>query len=158
MPSRRQLIQMTPQEIDAYLGASQERLIIVSNGKNGFPHPMPMNFYMDEGKNLWTTTFRKSQKVKNLERDPRVALLVESGKDYAELKAVIIYAQVEIIDDKDVVLDTLIKIASRFLPREQRQLDAVRAEVQSTAEKRVALKCTPLSYVSWDHTKLEGHY
>lgn len=158
MPSRRQLIQMTPQEINHYLSTIQERLIIVSNGKNGFPHPMPMHFYVDEERNLWTTTFRKSQKVKNLERDPHVSLMVESGKDYAELKAVIIYALVQIIDDKDVVLDTLIKIASKRLPPEQRQLDAVRAEVQSTAEKRVALKCAPVSYVSWDHTKLEGHY
>ena len=101
MPSRRKLIQMTPQEIDAYLNASQEYLIIVSIGKDGFPHPMPTNYYVDESRNLWTTTFRKSQKVKNLERDPRASLLVESGKHYAELKAVIVYAQVEIIYDKD---------------------------------------------------------
>jgi nitroimidazol reductase NimA-like FMN-containing flavoprotein (pyridoxamine 5'-phosphate oxidase superfamily) len=85
MPARRDLIEMTPEEIRAYL-LSQRRLIIVSNGPDGFPHPMPMNFIIDEQDRYLITTFRKSQKVKNFERDPKAALLVESGLAYDEMK------------------------------------------------------------------------
>ena len=46
MPSRRELIAMTPQELRAYL-EEQRRIIIVSNGPDGMPHPVPMNYGVD---------------------------------------------------------------------------------------------------------------
>ena len=102
MPSRRELIQLSEEETRDYLD-SKKTLIIVSNGKDGFPHPMPMWFYRDEAANLYCTPFRKSQKVLNFQRDPKAALLIESGVDYAELKSVLIYANVDVIDDFDFV-------------------------------------------------------
>jgi len=47
MPSRRKEIEMTPDEIGTYL-KSHGRIILVSNGPDGYPHPMPMNFMLDE--------------------------------------------------------------------------------------------------------------
>ena len=44
------------------------------------------------------TTFRKSQKVNNIRRDPKVTLLVESGLEYSELRSVMLYANCEVID------------------------------------------------------------
>ena len=96
MPSRRELIAMSSDEIAAYL-AAQQRLIVVSNGPGGFPHPMPMNFGIDEHGRLVILSFAKSQKVRNLERDPRASLLVESGSSYHQLKSVIVYALAEVI-------------------------------------------------------------
>ena len=47
MPSRRNSIELTDAEIRAFLD-SNKTLIIVSNGKDGYPHPMPMWFYVDD--------------------------------------------------------------------------------------------------------------
>ena len=47
MPSRRNNIELTDAEIRAFLDSSKT-LIIVSNGKDGYPHPMPMWFYVDD--------------------------------------------------------------------------------------------------------------
>ena len=47
MPSRRNNIELSDAEIRAFL-ASRKTLIIVSNGKDGYPHPMPMWFYVDD--------------------------------------------------------------------------------------------------------------
>ena len=58
---------------------------------------MPMNYGVDAEGRVVIATFRKSQKVKNLERDPRATLLVESGEAYAELKSAMLYCDVEII-------------------------------------------------------------
>ena len=63
MPSRRDAIAMTMDEIRSYLKA-QQRLILTSNGPTGYPHPMPMNFLFDDNDTYLMTTFRKSQKVK----------------------------------------------------------------------------------------------
>ncbi|MCY3813748.1 MAG: pyridoxamine 5'-phosphate oxidase family protein [Gammaproteobacteria bacterium] len=156
MPSRRKLIELTDDEIRDYLDA-EKTLIIVSNGRNGYPHPMPMWFEQDRDGCLYCTTFGKSQKVLNWRRDPKATLLVESGEEYAELKGVMIYARCEVIDDPEQVIDTLVAINT-----DGEQSDAAQRELRDSvarrAAKRVLLKFVPERYVSWDHAKLGGRY
>lgn len=157
MPSRRELIQLTPEEIDAFL-AEQKTIILVSNGKDGYPHPMPMWFCFDPDGTVYCTTFRKAQKVLNLQRDPRAALLVESGEQYSDLKSVLIYSKAEIVDDKDAVVDVLVRINTRGQTVSAADREKLSDAVASTAEKRVLLKFVPERYVTWDHAKLGGRY
>ena len=157
MPSRRNLIEMTTDEIRDYLDAAKT-LIIVGNGRGGYPHPMPMWFVRDDAGCLHCTTFGKSQKVVNWRRDPKAALLVESGEEYADLKGVTIYATCEVIDDAAAVLDTLLAINSRGLSLSAAEQAKLRESIARNASKRVALKFTPERYVSWDHAKLAGRY
>lgn len=157
MASRREQIQLTPEEIDAFL-VEQKTVTIVSNGKDGYPHPMPMWFYADADGCVYCTTFRKSQKVLNLRRDSRAALLVESGEDYAELKSVLIYATAEIVDDESTVVDALVRIGTKGQAVSDADRKKLSDNLAPTAAKRVLLKFTPERYVSWDHAKLGGRY
>lgn len=157
MPSRREVIQLSDSEIQEYL-VEQKTLIIISNGKDGYPHPMPMWFYADENGCFYCSTFRKSQKVLNFARDPKASLLVESGLDYEDLKSVLVYANTEIIDDYDAVCDALVKINTKGMDVSDEQVQALLKGVSKTAEKRVVLKFTPERYVTWDHGKLGGKY
>jgi nitroimidazol reductase NimA-like FMN-containing flavoprotein (pyridoxamine 5'-phosphate oxidase superfamily) len=155
MPSRRDQIEMTRDEIRAYL-KSQMRLILVSNGPEGYPHPMPMNFVIDDEDRYVVITFRKSQKVRNFERDPKAALLVESGIAYGELKSVLAYAEAEIVDDVELVLQTMAGLAAK--EGSVADVETVRQQAISTAAKRVVLRFKPDAYISWDHSKLDGRY
>jgi len=157
MPSRRELIALSDAEMHDY-AESAKTLIIVSNGKDGFPHPMPMWFYADDELNFYCTTFRKSQKVLNFRRDPRATLLIESGEEYADLKSLMVYARTEVVDDFDVVSDTLVKINTKGMEVDEQQIAKLLAAVAKTAEKRVVLKFLPERFVSWDHAKLGGKY
>lgn len=157
MPSRRKIIELTDSEVDEYL-ATSHTLIIVSNGRNGFPHPMPMWFYADTERNCYCTTFAKSQKVKNWKRDPRASLLVESGDEYAELKGLVVYAQTEILEDQETVTETLVNINAKGRSLTDEQRERLRQSVGGTASKRVVLKFIPQRFVSWDHSKLGGRY
>lgn len=157
MPSRREIIQLNDDEIRDYLNASKT-LVIVSNGRNGYPHPMPMWFCVDDQGNFYCTTFRKSQKVLNFQRDPRASLLVESGEEYAQLKSVLAYADCEVIDDYDTVCDVLVKINTKGRTVGDAEVAQLRAAVGKTAEKRVVLKFKPVEVISWDHAKLGGRY
>ena len=157
MPSRRKLIEMTDDEIRAYLD-NAKTLIIVSNGRGGYPHPMPMWFDRDQAGCLYCTTFGKSQKVLNWRRDAKATLLVESGEEYAELKGVMIYARCEITDDPDKVVDTLVAINAEGKHLDDAEWAALRHSVAQRAAKRVLLKFVPERYVSWDHAKLGGRY
>ena len=74
--SRRDQIRMTDEEVRDLI-RENKTIIINSIGPDGFPHPMPMWFSMDDAMVVSMTTFRKSQKILNLQRDPRVSLLVD---------------------------------------------------------------------------------
>lgn len=155
--SRRDKITMNNEEISDFLQQSRT-IILVSNGKDGFPHPMPMWYAVDDDNTIYMTTFRKSQKIANLQRDPRVSLLVESGNAYQELKSVVIYTEVELIDDVEATRDILLKIS---VQRGDLQADAseeIRQGMMKTAEKRMGMKFTADKILSWDHSKLGGVY
>jgi PPOX class probable F420-dependent enzyme len=137
---------------------SHKTMTIVSNGPQGFPHPMPMWFVQDDDGVVRMTTFRKSQKVRNLRRDPRVALLVEDGVEYAQLRGVVLYGRCEVIDDLDAVTATLIDITGGAAANDPAAREGMAKVVQGTAAKRVLLRTRPDRIVSWDHRKLGGRY
>ena len=155
--SRRDKIRMSDSEIADFLRSSRT-ITLVSNGKDGFPHPMPMWYAVDENNVITMTTFGKSQKINNLKRDPRVALLVESGDKYEDLKSVVIYTEVELLDDVEATRDILFNIS---VQRGDLQADAgekVREGMMKSASKRTGMRFTPDKIVTWDHSKLGGTY
>ncbi len=160
--SRRAQIAMTPAEVDNYL-AAQLTIIIISNGRDGYPHPMPMHFCVNADRSVAMTTYRKSQKVYNLRRDPRAALLVESGENYEELRSVLVRAQAEIIDDHAATLACMHACrahsnAVRGITPEATEDEAFLSGATRRAEKRLVLKFQPQTTISWDHSKLGGRY
>lgn len=156
MPSRRDLIRMTPEEVRAYLG-EQRRIVVVTIGPDGMPHPVPMNYGVDEVGRVVITTFRKSQKVRNVERDPRATLLVESGEGYGELKAAILFADVEIVGDSEAVRAEMNRIRAADTLADSMD-EGRNDQVRASLAKRVVLRFTPFRTISWDHAKLGAFY
>lgn len=157
--SRRDQIRLSDDEMKEFLAASKT-VILVSNGRDGFPHAMPMWFSIAADGAIQMATFGKSQKVKNLQRDPRCTLLVESGEEYGELKGVMVYGTAEISEDRERIIDTLLASAARRGPGpgDPEQQKAIREGMKRTAAKRVLLRVVPERIVSWDHAKLGGRY
>ncbi len=154
MPSRRDLIKMTPEERRAYI-AETRTATLVTNGKDGYPHAVAMWFYTADDDSIWMTTYRKSQKVINLQRDSKAAIHVESGSSYEVLKGVLLRGDIEIVDDIDVTLDTLKKVTGKNTGA---TIDNVDEGLHEMAGKRIVMKFTPKKFASWDHTKLGGAY
>src|SRR5258705_4643390 len=149
--NRRALIALTPDEQRQFL-AEGHTMILGTNGPKGHPQLTAM-WYVNDGTDvIWMTTFAKSQKPKNLERDPRVTLLVETGRTYPELKGLMITARAEIIRDVERVLDMLERVNVKYngLEPSKELRDALRGQ----ASKRVLLKLVPLKSSSCDHPKL----
>jgi nitroimidazol reductase NimA-like FMN-containing flavoprotein (pyridoxamine 5'-phosphate oxidase superfamily) len=155
--SRREQIQLSEEDISSFI-RSAKTMILVSNGRNGFPHPMPMWFAVDEEERILMTTFRKSQKVLNIQKDPKVALLVESGVAYQELKSVLILAEAEIIDDPQYTAEAMSRISIFRGDAQAEQKDLVLQGSLRQAPKRVVMRFKPVSVMSWDHGKLQGVY
>ena len=135
-----------------------ERVVVVSSlGPRGWPHSMPMWYVPREGL-IWVWTYAKSQKVRNLERDPRATLLVEAGHEYAELRGMIIEAEAEIHRD----LETLTEVGKQLTVRYSEGIESVEgdaaAALEAQAAKRVAIEFHPRRTATWDHHKLGGRY
>jgi PPOX class probable F420-dependent enzyme len=150
--SRRDQIKMTPEEADAFL-AEEKTVTCATNGRNGFPHLMPLWYVVREGR-IWAWTYAKSQKVRNLERDPRATLQVETGIEYAELRGVMLRCEVEIHRDVEVVTDFAMELVERYAGGAEGTRDAFAQQ----APKRVALEFVERDRVTWDHRKLGGTY
>ena len=70
--SRRDQIKMDFEEVAAFL-EEQRVVVCATNGPSGWPHLMPL-WYTVRDRQVWAWTYAKSQKVRNLERDPRATL------------------------------------------------------------------------------------
>jgi PPOX class probable F420-dependent enzyme len=148
--STRDRITMTEEERLAFLG--EELTVIVSSfGPRGWPHSMPMWFVVREGE-VWMWTYRTSQKVRNLERDPRATLLVETGETYDQLRGVMIEAEAEVVDDYDAVLALGRELFGRYTPGVEGP--EVEEALAKQASKRVGIRYGERRVVSWDHRKL----
>ncbi len=147
---------MTGGEIREYL-ESRHRIILVTNGADAMPHPVPMEYGLDDHGHIFVTSFRKSQKIRNLERDPRATLLVESGERYHELKGVMLYCNAEIISESEQVRQLMgLLRASDSLAASMS--DTMNAQVQDSLRKRVIVRLMPYHLISWDHGKLADTY
>ena len=150
--SRRDANKMTPEEADAFL-AEEKTVTCATNGRNGFPHLMPLWYVVRVGR-IWAWTYAKSQKVRNLERDPRATLQIETGIEYAELRGVMLRCDVEIHRDVEVVTDFAMELVERYAGGAEGTRDAFAQQ----APKRVALEFVERDRVTWDHRKLGGTY
>lgn len=157
MPSRRAQISMSKSEADAF-ARTQQTLIIVSNGHDGFPHPMPMWYGVDEAGRLLVSTFERSQKVVNFRRDHKATLLIEDGETYETLRGLVVKAETEVLEDEEDVLDAMVEIRLKGAEADREARDKMREAVRPAARKRVILRFTPINTMSWDHAKLRGRY
>ena len=152
--SRREQIRFTPEELAAFL-EEERTLTCATIGRNGWPHLMPLWYVVRDG-DLWAWTYAKSQKVRNLERDSRATLQVETGKEYQQLRGVMIEADATVHRDAELIVEFGAELMQRYGAGATGPefMDAVRAQ----AAKRVALQFNARRLATWDHRKLAGVY
>src|ERR1700722_5853899 len=122
--NRRSEIKMSAQEVDDFL--RQERTTTMcSMHPDGSIHAVAMWYAFIDGA-LAVETKRKSQKVQNLRRDPRLTFLIEAGDRYEELRGVELVGQARIIEDPDAVWAFGLSMWERYIgPYAEDQRSAV---------------------------------
>jgi PPOX class probable F420-dependent enzyme len=146
---------MTDEERDAFLHGSKI-MNIATVGADGRVHLVAMWFGFVDGQ-LAFWTYGKSQKIVNLERDPRITGLVESGDGvYNELRGVELVGTARIVRDDRRVIDAVGEsVWERYTGPVD---DAARQALAVVGAKRVAVVIDVDKWVTWDHTKLAGAY
>jgi nitroimidazol reductase NimA-like FMN-containing flavoprotein (pyridoxamine 5'-phosphate oxidase superfamily) len=173
--SRRDQIKMSEAEVASFL-ADERTVTCATIGPRGWSHLMPLWYVLRDpatgeragssaevGSRIWAWTYAASQKVRNLERDPRATLQVEAGELYQELRGVMIESEVIVHPDIETVSTLGQEIFTRYAsPRGEAPVQElppeVAAMVDRQAAKRVALEFVERRHASWDHRKLAGVY
>ncbi len=154
--SRRDQIVLSEAEL-AELLASERVAVVSSLGPRGWPHSMPLWYVPREGE-VWIWTYAKSQKVRNLERDPRATVLIETGHEYGELRGAMIEAEAVLHREPEVVLGFAEELTLRYAEGLAAIDGDVKAGLAAQAPKRVAIQFAAVRTASWDHRKLGGTY
>ena len=144
---------MSAEEVDQFL-SGRHTMNVASMNHDGTIHLVAMWYAMLDGDPVFWT-FGKSQKIRNLQRDPRVTLLVEAGDDYGELIGVELVGRATVITERDEILAVGEAVYERYFGE---VTDEVRPFVAATGAKRFAVRVQVDRVVSWDHKKLEGGY
>ena len=147
--SRRNQIKLTPEEQAEFL-ARAKTMSLCTIDKDGYPHVVAMAYMVKDGF-IYMSSYRKAQKVVNIRRNPKVAVMIESGTAYDKLKGLMIRGRCEIIDEPEEVW-SLMRQTREF--QEGSPPPPADAVVQARAQKRAILKIIPEKVASWDHSKL----
>jgi nitroimidazol reductase NimA-like FMN-containing flavoprotein (pyridoxamine 5'-phosphate oxidase superfamily) len=149
----RRAVAMTEAEIEDFLHASI-KVQVASLGPTGWPHLTTLFYVVHDGRiAFWT--YGSSQKVKNLERDPRISCLVETGTAYEELAGVSVQGTAEIVRETDRIREIGSAVVRAMAGGEDLG-DLGRDIVEAQVHKRVAIVVTPTKVASWDHSKMSS--
>src|SRR4051812_33630131 len=98
--SMREAMRMDDAEVAAFL-AGGFRAHISTLNKDGSPHVVPISYVLLDGAlTFWADNV--SQKMVNLQRDPRVACVVDDGVEFQELRGVELLGTATLTDDAEL--------------------------------------------------------
>jgi PPOX class probable F420-dependent enzyme len=141
-------IALSAAELDEYLAGDRTCRMATLNAE-GSPHVSALWFEWYGGA-LWVSSLFKSQRWVNLERDPRVSVLIDDGDDYGELRGVEILGRAEIVGEVPRT-----GVPHPELERvEQQKADRRTGGVVQRDGRHAWFKVVPDKIVSWDFRKI----
>jgi PPOX class probable F420-dependent enzyme len=149
--NQRSQIVMSDDEVATFLAQSRTATL-ASIGPDGLPHVVAMWFGLVDGR-IYFETKAKSQKARNLRRDPRIVCAVEAGTTYDQLRGVSIEGTATLIEDTadDEYWAAGISVFERY---QGPYTDDMRPFVEMMMNKRMVVRVDPTRVRSWDHRKL----
>jgi hypothetical protein len=141
-------IAMTKAELDEFL--SQERTCRIATRTPRGPHLTAL-WYAWDGAALWLTSVVRSQRWTDLQRDPRVAVLVDAGTEYGELRGAELRGLVEVVGEvpRTGLPDERLAVAERLFARRYAGTD-----VMVHDGRHAWLRLAPETVTSWDFRKI----
>jgi len=150
--NQRAAVRMTAQEVDEFLQGRHTMSIATMNHDDTI-HVVAMWYGFLEGC-VAIETKTKSQKVRNLRRDPRLTCMVEDGDRYEDLRGVELVGTAEIVEEPERMWEMGVNLFERY---QGSYTEEMRPFVEAMLHKRVVVKLHVDRVVSWDHRKLAGN-
>ncbi|CAG0957983.1 hypothetical protein MYXO_00594 [Myxococcaceae bacterium] len=136
---------LSPSEIDAFLDSKPGWIVLCTIGPSGHPHAVPIGYFR-AGDEIVMGCVDGTQKIKNVLRNPKVALSLESGSSMSELRGVCIQGEGRVVTDPEGRLHYAREgarrrgVAESELPKETRPGSAY-------------IVVVPKRVISWDYSR-----
>ena len=151
MAKMRDRIRMSDAEVWAFLDECRN-LQVATLRRDGSPHLTTLWFATLDGA-IAFPSYTKAQKIVNLRRDPRIAVLAEQGNTYETLRGVSINATADLLEDDPRHADYSYALTKRYARPEQSEAE-IREESRRMMVKHTMVLLRPERVISWDHRKL----
>ncbi|MEU7344456.1 MULTISPECIES: pyridoxamine 5'-phosphate oxidase family protein [Streptomyces] len=144
-------IMMTPEERDAYL-REQRTCRVATLAADGPPHIGALWFVWD-GTSLWLYSITRSLRWSQLREDPRIAVVVDDGEAYDELRGVELSGTAEFVGEAPRTGEPCpeLDVPERLFPAKYFGMTEMPHD-----GRHAWLRLTPSTVTSWDFRKLAG--
>ena len=134
---------MTETELEQFIDSKPGWITLSTIGVDGFPHSVPLGYFRD-GATIYLGCKDQTQKVRNIERNPKVSLCLESGSKMSDIKGALLRGTATIVrESKD-------RLSLHQLAAKQRGV-ADDDLPQSVSEGAVYIKVTNYTVTSWNY-------
>lgn len=140
-------VKLTKDEAYAFLDSRPGWLILTTIGRDGFPHSIPIGYFrLDD--HVYVGGRTGTQRLKNIERNPKVSALIESGGSMQDIKGLMIRGEASVVSEPDEVL--------RLMREGARRRGTRKDQLPSEPRPGVAYIRIPLTrFISWDYSRSE---
>ena len=125
---------------------TEKRGVLSVNGDNGYPYAMPMNhYYNEEDGKIYFHCGKIGHRLDSLKKDNKVSFCTYTqgycnpGEWQLNIKSVIVFGKIEIIDELDKIVDITTKLCYKFTQDEA----YIKAENEQHAHRTILLQLTP---------------
>jgi PPOX class probable F420-dependent enzyme len=142
-------IMMTPGELDEFL-TTERTCRVATVSADGAPHVSTLWFAWD-GTSLWLYSTTRSKRWADLRGDPRIAVVVDAGEEYGELRGVELSGTVDFVGEAPRTGEPHSELAA---PERLFALKNFAMDTMPHDGRHAWLRLTPESVTSWDFRKL----
>ena len=136
---------MSKEEVDAFLDSKPGWMMLTSQGRDGYPHTVPIGYFRD-GNRIFMGCRDNTQKVKNIERNPKVSLVIEDGKTMSDLRGILFRGDASVVrEDEERLKISRLAAKMRGAPEDQWPTTA--------SAGAVFIKVDSPRVTSWDYSK-----
>jgi PPOX class probable F420-dependent enzyme len=138
-------VPLTPAEIRAYLDSKPGWIILTTIGRDGMPHSIPIGYFR-VGDEICIGCRAGTQKLKNIERNPNVSLLLQTGKSMQDIQGVMIQGTASVVTEHD----ELLRLAREAAQQRGTPEDDLPAEPRPGS---AYIRVQPQKTISWDYSR-----
>ena len=132
------------EETHEFLDSKPGWITLTTIGPDGYPHTVPLGYFR-LGDDIVMGVRGNTRKLKNIEGNPKVSLLLESGKSRQDIRGLMVQGTATVHSDPSEAL---------FYAREAAKLRGVPEEDLPTEPRKdaVYIKVSPKRVRSWDYS------
>ena len=137
--------QMTKDEAHAFLDSRPGWIALTTLSRDGYPHTVPIGYFR-LGDEVYIGCRADTQKLKNIERNSRVSLMIESGRTMGDIKGLMIQGDAQVL----TAPDDLLRLGREAAKQRGTPEDQLPTEARPGA---AYIRVVPERYISWDYGK-----